>query len=314
MEGGEEIGDEGLGLGFGFGREVALGVDLADGVAEDGGDEAVAADVAGALLRGAGEGVAEEGEGLGAEGLGGGGGGVFDEVVGEEVLPCVEGLRGYEGGFAGEGGGLPDDEDFLLVDAGGAEELGPVEAGSFGGEVGGGPGVVGVVDVFAVGEGDLGFGDSGFEGEDAGGAGFGVGEAGETEHRGDVGLILFADLLHVGRVGEVVVAIGKFEAALEEIGGVVVGVVEAGSDPEAEDVGGVVVGVVEGVDVGAEGEAEGAGEFALVLDGGDGVEMRLERGEAVGFDGGLVHVGVVEVGDLALVGCWPGRWIWRHLR
>ena len=43
-----------------------------------------------------------------------------------------------------------------------------------------------------------------------------------------------------------------------------VGVVEAGGDPEAEEVGGVEVGVVEGVDVGAEGVAEGVGEFARV--------------------------------------------------
>ncbi len=59
------------------------------------------------------------------------------------------------------------------------------------------------------------------------------------------------------------------------------GVVEAGGDPETEDIGGVEVGVVEGVDVGAEGEAEGAGEFSGRVDGGDGVEVRLECGEAV---------------------------------
>ena len=130
-------------------------------------------------------------------------------MVGEEVLPGVERLRGDEGGFAGEGGGLPDDEGGLFVETGGAEELGPVEAGSFGGEVGGVPGVVGFVDVFAVGEGELLFGDGGFEGEDAGGADVRIGEAGETEHGGDVGLILCADDLSwaVGVV-EVVVAIG----------------------------------------------------------------------------------------------------------
>ena len=38
------------------------------------------------------------------------------------------------------------------------------------------------------------------------------------------------------------------------------------------------------------------------MDGGDFGEVRLERGKAVGFDGGLVHVGAIEVGDLALVG------------
>ena len=85
-----------------------------------------------------------------------------------------------------------------------------------------------------------------------------------------------------------------------------VGVVEAGGDPEAEEVGGVEVGVVEGVDVGAEGFAEGSGELARVVDGGDGGEVRLEGGEAVRFDGGLVHVGGVEVGDLALLGAGGG--------
>ncbi len=79
----------------------------------------------------------------------------LDEVVGEEVFPGIDGLGGDEGGFAGEGVGLPDDEGVLLVEAGGAEELGPVEAGGVGGEVGGVPGVVGFVDVFAVGEGEL---------------------------------------------------------------------------------------------------------------------------------------------------------------
>ena len=305
-EGGDEVGDDGFGLGLGFGREEALGVDLADGVAEGGGDEDVAAEVAWALLGGSGERGAEEGEALVGEGFGGGGGVGLDEVIGEEIFPGVDGLRGDEGGFAGEGGGLPDDEDVLLVEAGGAEERGPVEAGGFGGEVGRVPGIVGFVDVFAVGEGDLLFGDGGFEGEDTGGAGFGIGEAGEAEHGGDVGLVLGANLLHAGGVGEVVVAVGKLDAALEEVGGVVVGVVEAGSDPEAEDIGGVEVGVVEGIDVGAEGEAEGVGEFALGVDGGDLGEVGLEGGEAVGFDGGLVHVGVVEVGDLALVGAGGG--------
>ena len=107
-------------------------------------------------------------------------------------------------------------------------------------------------------------------------------------------------------VGEVVVAVGELDAALQEIGGVVIGVVEAGRDPEAEDVRGVEVGVVEGVDVGAEGEAEGVGKLARGVDGGDFGEVRLERGEAMGFDGGLVHIGVIEVGDLALIGTCRG--------
>ena len=35
-------------------------------------------------------------------------------------------------------------------------------------------------------------------------------------------------------------------------------------------------------------------------------QMGLEGGEAMGFDGGFVHVGVVEVGDLALIGACGG--------
>ena len=170
---------------------------------------------------------------------------------------------------------MPDDEGLLLFEAGGAEELRPVEAGSFGVEVGGVPGVVGFVDVFAVGERDLLLGDCGFERDDAGGAGFGVGEAGETEHGGDVKEIFGADFLHAVAGGEVVVAIGEFDAALEKVGRVVVGVVEAGGDPEAEDICGVEVGGVEGVDVGAEGEAEGVGEFVLGVDGLDVGEVRF---------------------------------------
>ena len=127
-------------------------------------------------------------------------------------------------------------------------------------------------------------------------------------------LVLGANVEHTVGDGEVVVAVGQLDAALEEVGGVVVGVVEAGGDPEAEEVVGVEVGVVEGVDVGAEGEAEGVGELMPGVDGGDGGEVRLERGAAVGLDGGLVHEGVVEVGDLALFGTRWGRWIWRRLR
>ena len=49
-EGGHEVGDESFDLGLGFGAEVLLGVELADGVAEDAVDEGDAADVARAHL------------------------------------------------------------------------------------------------------------------------------------------------------------------------------------------------------------------------------------------------------------------------
>ena len=60
MVGGDQVGDHGLGLRFGFGREVFLRVDLADGVAEAGVNEADAALPARALLGNAGQDVADE--------------------------------------------------------------------------------------------------------------------------------------------------------------------------------------------------------------------------------------------------------------
>ena len=80
-----------------------------------------------------------------------------------------------------------------------------------------------------------------------------------------------------------------------------VGIVEAGRDPEPEDIGGVEVGVVEGVDIGTKRQAEGVGELMLVRDGGDLGETRKEGVKTVGFDGALVHVGTIEVGDLGFI-------------
>jgi hypothetical protein len=111
------------------------------------------AEVAGTLLGSSAERGAEESEALVGQGFGGRGGVGLDEVIREEIFPAVDGLGGYEGGFAGDGRGLPDDKRVLLVEAGGTEEFGPVEARGFGCEVGGVPGVVGFMDVFAVCEG-----------------------------------------------------------------------------------------------------------------------------------------------------------------
>ncbi len=252
--------------------------------------------------------MAEEAEALVGKFPGGAGGVPFNEVEGEEVFPGGEGLRGDEGGLTGKGGGLPDDKGALGAEAGGGEEGWPIQAGSLGGEVRGRPGIVGVLDIFAVGERDVSAGDGGLKGEDAVGPGFGIGETGELEHGDDVGFVFRAGLLHGRRVGEVVVAIGEGEAALEEVGCVVVGIVEPGSDPETEDVLGVVVGVVEGVDISPDRVAEGCGEIVRSRDGIDLGESGCERCEAVSLDGGLVHVGAVEVGNLFLIGVGRGVW------
>ncbi len=86
----DDVGYEGLDLSLGFGREVTLGVDLADGVAEESIDQVDAALPAWALLGSAGEGFAEEGEALVGEGFGQGGGVALEQVEGEPVFPGVE--------------------------------------------------------------------------------------------------------------------------------------------------------------------------------------------------------------------------------
>ena len=53
------------------------------------------------------------------------------------------------------------------------------------------------------------------------------------------------------------------------------------------------IGVVEGIDVSAQGLAEGVGQLVLVLNRGDGFKLRPQRRQPLALDGGLVHVRVV---------------------
>jgi hypothetical protein len=40
------------------------------------------------------------------------------------------------------------------------------------------------------------------------------------------------------------------------------------------------VGVIEGIDIGSEALAQGSGQFALIADGGNGLEVRAQGSEA----------------------------------
>src|ERR1035437_5964346 len=163
-EGSHDVVYHRLGLGFGFGREVALHVQLADCVAEQTVYQGDAALIAGTHLESTGEGLAEHCEALVGERLRQIVGVGHDEVVREIVLPDVAGDGCYEGGFGGEGGELP--------------------------------GVVRLLDVLAVSEREMTIGDGALELEDGGGAGISVVEAGEFEHGRDMGLVSRPDGLH----------------------------------------------------------------------------------------------------------------------
>src|SRR5580658_9179091 len=100
-------------------------------------------------------------------------------------------------------------------------------------------------------------------------------------------------------VGRVVLAVGHFEATLQQVGGIELGVVKAGCDPQSEEVRSMKAGAGQGIDIRPEALAPSPRQCVVVAEGSDGVELWAERSEAFGFNGGLVHVGVVEVGNFA---------------
>ena len=59
---------------------------------------------------------------------------------------------------------------------------------------------------------------------------------------------------------------------------------------------------VQGIDIRPEALSQSPRQFVLVADGSNGVELWAEGSEAFGFDGGLVHEGMVEVGNFAGIG------------
>jgi hypothetical protein len=198
-----------------------------------------------------------------------------------------------------EGFGLPDNETALLADAGSAKILGPVQAWSFSRKVSLSPGVVGCVDVFVIGQAAMDLRNGVLEFKNACRAGIRICESGEFQNCGDMALILCAQVARVLVVAEVIFTIRQLQSALQQIGGIVLRIIEARSDPESKKIRGVKVSVIERVHVGAQGFTQGARQFSLVMDGSYRFQVRAERGEAFRFDGGLVHVGVVEVSNFA---------------
>jgi len=298
-EGSDDIGDHFLCFGLGLRREIFLRVDLADFVTDESVDDAYSAAPARTLLRGSGQGLTKEIEAFIDECLGEDARLFLDLVIGEIVLPGIDRCRFDESRLAFEGRWLPDDEARLFGESGGGEVFLPIESGSLYGEVGGLPGIVGVMNVFAVFEAYLDGGDGLLECDDTGGAGIRITVSGGLEHCTDVLLIFLADLFHVRRIGEIVVTIREHDSALKKISGVVFGIVEVRCDPKSENIRRVVVGVVEGIDICAELLAERVRERLLIVDGIDGIEMRLDGRESGLLDCGFIHVGVVEIGDHA---------------
>ena len=188
--------------------------------------------------------LAEEGETLLGQRFRQHGSILFDQVVREPVLPGVQRRRGHQSRLARKGRGLPHDEAGLLAQPRALEIRSPVQARRFGGEVCLRPSVVGLMDVIVVGQAEMLFRNGMFQLHDALGTSVSIRESRELEHGRDVRLILGADVTHTLAVGKVIFAVGQLHPALQQVSGVMVGIVEARSHPQSEQMWCVEVGVV----------------------------------------------------------------------
>ena len=114
-----------------------------------------------------------------------------------------------------------------------------------------------------------------------------------------MGLIPGAKLASVLIIGQIIFTIRKLQSTLQQIGRIVLRIVKSGRDPQPKQIRGVKVRVVERVYVGAQTLTQGTRQFPPVMDRSDRIQVRAKRREAFRLDGGLVHVGVVEICDLA---------------
>src|SRR5580704_18810295 len=114
------------------------------------------------------------------------------------------------------------------------------------------------MDVVLIRKGNMFFGDGVLQFDDVLGAQLRIGESGELEQSGNVCLIFGADVAHALTLGKVVFAVGHFEATLQQVGGIVLGVVKAGCDPQSEKIGSMKV-VVQAIDIRPEALSQGSG-------------------------------------------------------
>lgn len=134
--------------------------------------------------------------------------------------------------------------------------------------------------------------------EDPRGGGRCIRQLREAQHRSDMRAVAAADLLHLGRCIEIVVAVGHLEAALHQEGRVTSGIIEVLGHPQPEEIRSMEVSVVQYVDVGAQRRTQRPRERRPVGDGVDRFQRRAQRLETLAFDGRLVHEGRVVIADL----------------
>ena len=226
----------------------------------------------------------------------------LDFVKAQVILPGLKRLTRGERGQSGESARLPYHELFLPRETRSAEKRFPVEARCAHREVPAGPVIVALQYLLGLRAVPVHLRHAPLEVEDAGGLALRVRQMRQRQHGGDMRLVLGADVGHVLRRIEVVVAVRHPQAALQQERQVAGGIIQVLRHPQTQQVPGIQVGGVEHVHVRAQRGAERAREPGAVLDGIDASQGRLQRLEAPLLDRLLIHEARVVVADLARLG------------
>src|SRR5471032_300312 len=206
------------------------------------------------------------------------------------VAPHIQRRGRHQRRDAADRAGLPDAEALLRRQPGGVKIRAPVQARRLVREFVAAPHLVGLRQVGRRLRRGMGGGDAGFQRDDAPRPGGGVGKAGLLQHGGHVVAVGRQHRFLAGVVGQVEAALRQAQAALQQVGHVVRGVVQAGGDPQAEQVFAGAPAQVERIDVGAQPRAQEAGQRAGIAQRGDLAQQRLQRRQAARFDAGGVHL------------------------
>ncbi len=286
---GDHVVDQVVGRGLGLGREIPGDVQLADVVAERSDGEAHRAFPAFLLLGRAVERRPEESEALLVEPLRQIGRVSVQRAHQQLVAKHRQRRAADQRRNAFERARLEDD-DVVDVHSVGLGECRKIEAGSDLVKLGERQLVVGLADIAALGSGPVDLGDPGLEIENRLGARGGVRLSREAEHVGQVLKIFRLRLDELGVLRQIIVAVGHSQTALEDVQRILVGRlavladehVERDADPQS---------VRLRVEV---------RKPAFRLEFANLAEPRLERRQALRFDGGGVHEARVSGADPAV--------------
>ena len=289
IHGSDDVLHQRIGLGLGFRREIFRHIQLAQRFAEHARGDVHAPLPARRLFR-----LAAQCLGIHVEigidkRLGQEGRGIADGVEGHIVLQHRQIGSGNHLGGAFNGTGVGDDHLTLHRDAAAGDHAAPIKPGKAGRQFSDGHRIIGLFGLTALHAGPVGLGDGGFQREDAFGTGRGIVVTGQAQHGGDVRLVLGASRHErCVLVVQIIVTIRQTQARLAGLHDETIRVLAIGAHAHEDRAGHAELEIA----------AHQFGIIGLACDGGDGIKLRLQRGDALRFDGGFIHEAGEEITDL----------------